>query len=91
MMNTAIVHFVGPDIRIDDKRMRQRCAWCGTLLLEYDLDRIQVPVGQRQGMARFEVGTLLEVYEGMRQLISHKPGDKLPPNTCAELDDEVTR
>jgi len=42
----SVVHIAAPALHIFGMYIRQRCAWCGTIILEYDLNRIAVPVGQ---------------------------------------------
>ena len=56
---TAVVHIVGTVINVGT-RTRQCCAWCGTTLLDYDLTRIAVPLGQDATKpAQFPPGALL--------------------------------
>ena len=42
---TGVVHIAGNDVQVGS-RLRQRCAWCGAVLVDYDLANIAVPVGQ---------------------------------------------
>lgn len=79
------VHFVGVDVQIG-ALLRQRCAWCGDVLLDYDLERLAVPVGEeRQGPATWPVGTLVAVDGNATWVVDHDAVDPLPENTCAAL------
>lgn len=78
------VHFVGIDVQIGTL-LRQRCAWCGDVLLDYDLERLAVPVGQQEGPATWPVGTLVEVDGNATWAVEHDAADPLPENTCARL------
>ncbi len=35
---SRVVHLVGSEITVDDRFVRQRCAWCGVALLDIDLE-----------------------------------------------------
>lgn len=78
----STVHFAGLDVRIDN-RLRQRCAWCGETLIDYDLDRIQVPDGQDGTPSTWPVPSLVEVDGGMSYVVAYEPDGALPDNTCA--------
>jgi hypothetical protein len=82
------VHMAGADIQIDSV-IRQRCAWCGTLLIEYDLNRIAVIDGQ--ALVTWTVGALVVVDGGMSWIDESAQAHDLPANSCAFLDVEVTR
>jgi hypothetical protein len=75
---TGVVHIVGTVIDVGT-RTRQCCAWCGTVLLDYDLTRIAVPLGQ-DATAHFSPGALLEVDGNCKAVLD---GDRLPDNACA--------
>lgn len=70
--------------------IRQRCAWCGAVLLDYALDRIAVPEGQDPRPATWPVGDLVEVDGPSSAARPHRDGDQLPPSACARIDHEVT-
>ena len=77
---TGVVHIVGTVIDVGT-RTRQCCAWCGTTLLDYDLTRIAVPLGQdASSPAHFPPGSLLEVDGNCKAVLD---GDRLPDNACA--------
>lgn len=91
-------HIVGVEV-ILDQRQRQRCAWCGAVLLDNDLTRMaileDVP-GQDAGKpASFPVGKLLRITgaEGEPRMFEQiEPGEdgQLPDDACGKVSDEVT-
>lgn len=85
----ALVHIAGMYVRINDL-LRQRCAWCGAVLLDYDLTRIAVPEGQDPTPATWPVGELVGVDGAMSYTVAHVDGDPLPDGACGRLDPEVT-
>jgi hypothetical protein len=85
----GIVHIVGPDVTVN-ARLRQRCAWCGAVLVDYALERVMVPEGQDPRPRMWAVGALVEVDGGTSWVVVHAPGDPLPAGACAQLDPEVT-
>lgn len=86
---SSIVHIAGPDIHVD-QLLRQRCAWCGAVLMDYDLARVAVPEGQDRGIGTWPVGALVEVDGPASCVVPHADGDELPANACARIDHEVT-
>lgn len=87
---SAVVHIAGPDIRVN-AQFRQRCAWCGALLIDYDLERVAVPEGQDPTPGTWPVGDLIAVDGNASWVEPHADGDPLPGNACGTLDAEVTR
>lgn len=88
-MSDSVVHIAGPDIQVG-AQLRQRCAWCGAVLIDYDLNRIAVPEGQDPRPSTWPVGELIEVDGPASWVVEHTDGDQLPPNACGQLDHEVT-
>ena len=84
-----MIHIAGVDITIGPL-IRQRCGWCGALLIDYDLTRIAVPAGQDPRPATWPVGDLVEVDGNLTTIVPHADGDKLPAEACARLDPAVT-
>jgi hypothetical protein len=79
-----ITHIAGPDITIDGeygRYLRQRCAWCGDVLLEYDLARVAVPVGQPGPPATWPLGSLVSIDGPLSTVV--EPVDRLPDDACA--------
>lgn len=87
-MSEAVVHFAGLDLQVGDV-LRQRCSWCGALLIDYDLARIAVPEGQDPRPSTWPPGRLVAVDGGASWLLD--PTDRVPAGSCADLDDAVTR
>lgn len=87
---TALTHIAGIDVQVG-ARLRQRCAWCGAVLIDYDLANIAAPVGQEGRPATWTIGGLVEVDGGLSVAVDHEPEHPLPDNACAKLDADVTR
>jgi hypothetical protein len=87
---SGIIHIAGVHVRVGNL-LRQRCAWCGALMIDYDLARIAVPIGQDPMPATWPPGGLVLVDGGMSASIEHGDGDILPDGACAKLDPGVTR
>ena len=83
---SAVTHIAGMSITVGPL-MRQRCAWCGHLLIDYDLERVAVPVGQDSTPATWPPGELVRVDGNLSTLVDHSDGDLLPVDACplAEL------
>lgn len=86
----GVVHIAGPNVTVGPLT-RQRCAWCGALLLDYDLDRIAVPAGQDPAPGMWPVGALVWVDGHVAAIVDHAGGNVLPSEACARLDPAVTR
>jgi len=84
-----IVHIAGVDVQVG-ALLRQRCSWCGAVLIDYDLDRIAVPVGQDPRPGTWPVGELVARDGVASYVVEHVDGSDLPPEACARLDPAVT-
>lgn len=81
------IHFAGSDIRIND-RLRQRCAYCGDVLIDYDLAATAVPVDQPGPPGTWPVGALVAIDGSMSYVVEHVPGaEPLPDGTCYATSD----
>lgn len=87
---TALIHIAGMTVTVN-ALIRQRCAWCGATLIDYDLERMAVPVGQDPTPATWPVGDLVAVDGGASWIVERKDDQPLPDGACAILDAEVTR
>lgn len=87
---TALVHIAGPDIQVNH-HLRQRCAWCGTVLLDYNLALIAVPTGQDPRPSTWPAGALIQVDGQWSSVVEHTADQPLPDEACALIDPEVTR
>lgn len=83
----GVVHIVGTRVQIGEL-LRQRCAWCGAVLIDYDLAGIAVPLGQDPTPATWVEGSLVLIDGNMSVAID---GVDLPPNACGMLDPAATR
>jgi hypothetical protein len=86
---TATTHIAGIAVQVGP-RLRQRCAWCGATLADYDLSRIAVPEGQDPTPATWAADELVEVDGCASFVVPHEDGADLPENACARIDHEVT-
>lgn len=84
-----ITHIAGLNVHLDGL-MRQRCAWCGAILGDYDLRNVAVPVGQDPTPATWLAGDLVVLDGAAAWTIPHEDGALLPDNACARLDPAVT-
>jgi len=75
-------HIAAQAITIDDRLIRQRCGWCGELLLDYDLARLAVPIGQDPMPATWPPGAQV-VVNGHASWTWEDSDDKLAPDSCA--------
>jgi hypothetical protein len=57
----TVTHIAGACINMFGRYMRQRCDWCGYVLLEYDLERIEVPIEQPGPPGNWTPGTMVRV------------------------------
>lgn len=87
----GVLHVAGVHVTIN-QRIRQRCAWCGAVLIDVDSALVAVPLGQeRDGVPVWPVGDLVLIDGNMAALVPHKDGDPLPDGACGKLDPDVTR
>jgi hypothetical protein len=86
---TAITHIAGLDIQVGP-HLRQRCAWCGAVLVDYDLTLTAAPEGQDPRPATWPVGRLVAVDGPAMWTVEHADGDRLPDGACAGLDPHAT-
>lgn len=87
---TAVIHIAGPDITIGCL-LRQRCAWCGATLLDYNLHLVAVPVGQDPRPATWPPGDLIAVDGNASYSVDHEDGAPLPSGSCGLIDPAVTK
>ena len=76
----SVTHIAAPPITINDRHMRQRCGWCGDILIDYDLARVAVPVGTDPTPATWPTGALVTV-DGRASWVTE--AERLPDNACA--------
>jgi len=76
-----MTHIAGLGITIQGRYMRQRCAWCGLVLLDYDLAEIASIDGSPPRF--WEVSKQVEVDGNMSALVA---GDDLPADACSLME-----
>ncbi len=87
---SAVVHIAAQWLQVGPF-LRQRCAWCGATLIDYNLELVAVPAGQDPRPATWPAGELVAVDGNASYVLDHRDGDQLPDGACARLDPEVTR
>ena len=85
------IHIAGMQIDIGGRYLRQRCSWCGFVLIDYDLSMMAFavePGEEPKPPAMWEVGALVLVDGAMSTTVEHADGERLPPTSCVtrELD-----
>jgi hypothetical protein len=82
LTSEPVTHIAGPDIQVGC-HLRQRCAWCGGILVDYDLTCIAVPEGQDPRPATWAQGDLVR-HDGIAWFtVDHEDGADLPGDCCA--------
>lgn len=97
-----LVHLAGPPIRVRNV-IRQRCAWCGAVLQEDDLDRIawvaeegaedEHPLIEPDGTPKARWAGLVAVEEGnptAKWAVEESADREVPSDSCMALDPAVT-
>ncbi len=79
---SPVTHIAGPDIQVG-YCLRQRCAWCGVILADYDLNRIAVPEGQDPRPGMWAQGELVRRDGCAWFVVEHEDGADLPEDCCA--------
>lgn len=80
-MADSVIHVAGVDVQVG-LQLRQRCAWCGIILLDYALDRVATLEGQDPRPATWPPGALVEVRGDASWRVPYIAGDQLPANAC---------
>jgi len=83
MSATTLTHIAGPALTVGSRYMRQRCAWCGTVLVDHDVELDAEP-------ATWSLGDLVAVSGPVAYLAGVVDGDQLPGSACARIDPAVT-
>lgn len=95
-MTDTIVHIAGAPVQVGT-HLRQRCSWCGGVLVDQDLAMTAVPVGQDPTYPTWPVGELIEIdgldesTVSMTSVLEHEDGQAVPDHCCAKLSPEATR
>lgn len=95
----ATTHIAGLDVTVNGTHLRQRCAWCGTVLVDQDLTRVAVAAGSPAQEAQtpgdlpdwryptWPVGEQVTVDGGLTFVVKD---EKLVDDSCARLPPEIT-
>lgn len=82
----TVTHIAGAQLNMFGRYLRQRCDWCGVIIIEYDLARVMVPVDQPGPPPMWPVGALVRVDRVMSAVVEAVEEDghtKLPMDSCA--------
>jgi len=74
--------------------MRQRCGWCGAVLIDVDVARVMVMTSEGRdpepSIPTWEVGSLVAIDGGASWTVDPREDGLIPEDACARLDPEVT-
>jgi hypothetical protein len=73
-----MTHIAGMHINVNDRFIRQRCAWCGEILVDEDLLKVMV-IGGCDGLGLFEVGAFVRVDGRFSSVVNQKT---IPHDCC---------
>lgn len=88
-MTAGVVHIAAAPVEVGNQ-LRQRCGWCGAMLLDYDLCNLGIHVGDDRRPPMWGPGELVSVNGGASFVVEHIDGDDVPSNCCAAVDPAVT-
>lgn len=93
-----VIHLAGADVQIGP-HVRQRCSWCGAVLIDQDLRLVAVPVTEGQEPRPYPtwpIGSLI-AHDGAAWWVvedtPHPDGEDIyaiPPASCMALDPALT-
>lgn len=95
--NQEIVHWAAQWFRIGSQ-LRQRCGWCGAVLIDVDLSAIAMPIEQAEkvdpddgtgGVGAWETGAFV-AHDGGAWWVVDPSGEETPEACCTRLPHEVT-
>jgi hypothetical protein len=89
LMVPMLIHIAGVEVQVGSQ-LRQRCAWCGAILVDQDLNLVMVPVDQPGTVPTWPTGSLVAVQGYTSWVVDHEDGAQLPPEACGQIDYEVT-
>jgi hypothetical protein len=86
------VHFAGPVMNIENL-IRQRCMWCGDVLIDHDLNHMLVAVVEQNGQPTPGAAGMIPTWEPGAFIATDgfatwvvQGNDPLPEDTCAASD-----
>lgn len=91
----STTHVAGIDVTKDNRWVRQRCAWCGEILVDQDATAIQKPIEDIRGdetpaqfVGTWPPGSMVRRDGPVTSVVEE---DRYPEDSCLALDPEVTR
>jgi hypothetical protein len=82
---TRVIHIAGFAARVGNQ-LRQRCAWCGAVLIDVDLASVAVPAKEDGSPGDppscWETGGLVAVEGHCSYIVRHEDGAKIPDGWC---------
>lgn len=88
-----VIHIAGLPLQVGSQ-LRQRCGWCGCVLLDEDLSSVQVAVTDTDTVfvpyPTWPDGDLVSIDGPMRRAVPHQDGDQLPEGAYAHIPHGVT-
>jgi len=86
----TITHIAGVDVQVGTQ-LRQRCSWCGAVLIDEDLRNVMVPTEDAdKPFPTWPVGALIRRDGFVTSIVEHEDGAQLPDDCCGQLDHSVT-
>lgn len=73
-------HIALDGVTINNRWMRQRCGWCGIILLDYDKEQLLLPFDP----AFYPAETIVFEYAGVMQFVGNV--ERLPADSCATIE-----
>lgn len=84
------IHIAGTYIGMGP-RLRQRCGWCGAMLIDNDIDLNRIAPDGLVEVSFYEVGRLVAFTDaGDSWIVTRDENEPLPPTCCMSLDAEAT-
>jgi hypothetical protein len=93
-VSASTTHVAGPDVTVDGRYLRQRCVWCSTVLLDYDLERVAVmtePGREAEPLATWPAGSFVGVDDGCSYVVPAPDDGTLPRDSCMLMPPAETR
>ena len=80
-MDRGVTHIAGLEIEVYGRYLRQRCAWCGEILVDYDYQLTMCP-GEWEKPKAFPCNSLVHVDGVNPRVYSVLEGERLPEDAC---------
>jgi len=80
----SVTHIAGIDVEVQGRFLRQRCSWCGEILIDEDYANIAMP-GEWKKPGHFEIGRLVRVHAGNPKHQEVLGDETLPDDACAAV------